>query len=109
MSRQRTVTQIDAKATRLLSGSSRGLLVRWGEGRGVHYEPARKERAVARSGKPTPVSGSKPPDSARRAHGERKGRYYDAPPNNMGAPKSDMGTPKSAPIKPTRPSRRGRK
>jgi len=28
MSRQRTVTQIDAKAKRLLPGSSRGLLVR---------------------------------------------------------------------------------
>ncbi len=37
MSRQRTVTQIDAKAKRLLPGSSRGLLVRRGEeGRGVH-------------------------------------------------------------------------
>jgi len=37
-----------------------------------------------------------------RAHGERKGRYYDVPPNNMGAPIS-------APIKPTRPSRRGQR
>jgi hypothetical protein len=38
------------------------------------YEPARKERAVARSGKRTPVSGSKPPDSARRAPGSRKSK-----------------------------------
>ncbi|HEV7508256.1 MAG TPA: crosslink repair DNA glycosylase YcaQ family protein [Thermoanaerobaculia bacterium] len=48
-----------------------------------------------------------------RARGERKGRFYDLPPNDMGAPKSDMGAPISAPIsapiKPTRPSRRGQK
>ena len=75
MSRQRTVTQIDAKAKRLLPGSSRGLLVcRGEEGRGVHDELARKERAVARSGKRTPVSGSKPPDSTRRAPGPRKSK-----------------------------------
>ena len=51
-----------------------GLLVRRGEGRGVHYEPARKDRAIARSGKRTPVSGSKPPDSARGAPGSRKSK-----------------------------------
>ena len=40
------------QAKRLLSDMARcGLLVRRGEGRGVHYEPARKEWAVARSGK----------------------------------------------------------
>jgi hypothetical protein len=62
-------------AKRLLSDMARrGLLVRQGEGRGVHYEPARKERAVARSGKRTPVSGSKTPDSARRASGSRKSK-----------------------------------
>jgi hypothetical protein len=67
MSRQRTVTQIDAKAKRLLPGSSRGLLVRRGEeGRGVHDELARKERAVARSGRRTPVSESTAPVCARR-------------------------------------------
>ena len=60
---------------RLLSDMARrGLLVRRGEGRGVHYEPARKDRAIARSGKRTPVSGSKPPDSARRVSGSRKSK-----------------------------------
>ena len=63
------------QAKRLLSDMTRrGLLVRRGEGRGVHYEPARKEWAVARSGKRTPVSGAKPPDSARRAPGSRKSK-----------------------------------
>ena len=63
------------QAKRLLSDMARrGLLVRRGEGRAVHYEPARKERAVARSGKRTPVSGSKPPDSARRATGSRESK-----------------------------------
>ena len=66
MSRQRTVTQIDAQARRLLAGLvARGIVLRRGEGRGVHYEPAR-------SGNRTPVSGSKPPDAARRASGSRK-------------------------------------
>jgi hypothetical protein len=36
------------------------------------------------------------------AHGERKGRYYDVLPNNMGAPISE-------PIRPTRPPRRGQR
>jgi hypothetical protein len=65
MSRQHTVTQIDAKAKPLLPGSSRGLLVRRGE-EGRHDEPARKEWAVARSGKRTPVSESTAPVCARR-------------------------------------------
>jgi hypothetical protein len=72
MSRQRPVTQSDAEGNRLLV--ARGLLLRRGEGRGAYYEPARKERAVARFGKRTPVSMSKPADSARRAPGSRKSK-----------------------------------
>ena len=68
MSRQRTVTQIDAKARRLLAGLVTSVIVlRRGEGRGVNYEPAR-------SGKRTPVLGSQPPDSAWRASGSRKSK-----------------------------------
>jgi len=57
MSRQHTVTQIDARAMHLLPGSSRVLLVRRGEeGRGVHDELARKEWAVADQTGDRPVS-----------------------------------------------------
>jgi predicted transcriptional regulator len=60
------------QAKRLLSEMARrGLLVRRGEGRGVHYEPARKERAIARFGKQTPVLEPKPPDSVLRVPGSR--------------------------------------
>jgi len=76
MSWQRTVTQIDAKARRPPAGLvARGLLVSRGEERqGVHDEPARKEWAVARSGRRTLVSGTKPPDSARSAPGSRNSK-----------------------------------
>jgi ATP-dependent DNA helicase RecG len=68
------------QAKRLLSDMARrGLLVRRGEGRGAHYEPARKERAVARSDTRTPVSDSNPPDSARRAPGLRKSKDKKGP------------------------------
>ena len=61
------------QAKRLLSGlTSRGILSRLGEGRGVHYVPARKERAVARLVQRPPVSRAKPPDSARRIPGPGK-------------------------------------
>ena len=61
------------QAKRLLSDMARrGLLVRRGEGRGGHYEPARKERAVARFEKQTPVLESKAPDSVLRVPGSRK-------------------------------------
>jgi hypothetical protein len=58
MSRQRIVTQIDAEAGRLLAGLvTRDILMRRREGRGVqYYEPAREDRAVARSGKVTKVA-----------------------------------------------------
>jgi len=50
MSRQRTVTQIDAKARHLLAGFvARGFLLRRGEGRGTYYMAAQEKRAVARS------------------------------------------------------------
>jgi hypothetical protein len=68
MSRQRTVTQIDAKARRLLAGLVASVIVlRRGEGRGVNYEPAR-------SGKRTPVLGSQPPDFVWRTSGLRKSK-----------------------------------
>jgi len=64
MSRQRTVTQIDAKARHLLAGFvGRGLLLRRGEGRGAYYVAAQEKRAVARSNGRRPVSAAESPDS----------------------------------------------
>ncbi len=64
------------QAKRLLAGLvERGLLERRGEGRGAHYETARKKRAVARSIGRAPISGAKPPNPGRKARGpSRKGK-----------------------------------
>lgn len=67
-------TRAIANCTRVNNRTVRYETIPEGEGRGVHYEPARKDRADARSGMRTPVSGSKPPDSAQRASGSRKGK-----------------------------------
>jgi len=45
-----------------------------GEGRGAHYQPARKEWAVARLGQRAPVSETKSPDSSRQARHFRQSR-----------------------------------
>jgi predicted nuclease of restriction endonuclease-like (RecB) superfamily len=66
--------ELERKLHEAVRLARRGLLVRRGEGRGVHYEPTRKDGAIARSGKRTPVSGSKPPDSARSVPGSRKSK-----------------------------------
>lgn len=72
MSRQRTVTQIDAKARHLLAGMvARGLVQRRGEGRSAYCEAAQETPAVARSNRRPPVSAAEPPDSGSgRARGE---------------------------------------
>jgi len=63
------------QAKRLLSDMARrGLLARRGKGRGVYYEAAQKERAVARSGERPPVSRMKAPDSNRKARRMRQAR-----------------------------------
>jgi len=73
MSRQRTITQIDAKAKRLLAGMvTRGLLQRRAKGRGAYYEGAQKKRAVAGSNGRPPVSGPLPPDSGREGGPSRR-------------------------------------
>jgi hypothetical protein len=66
MSRQRTVTQIDAKPRRLLAGFvARALLLHRGEGRGAYYVAAQQKQAVARSNGRPPVSRPLAPDSGR--------------------------------------------
>lgn len=73
MSRQRTVTQIDAKARRLPAGFvARGLLLRRGEGRGAYYVAAQEKQAVARSNGRPPVSRPLPPDLRREGGPSRR-------------------------------------
>ncbi len=61
------------QAKRLLADlAQRGLLERRGTGRGVHYEAARKKRAVARSSGRSPDSGAAPLESDKKARVARR-------------------------------------